>query len=514
MASSRYEAGYQAPHTVLVIGVADYEGALPALLGVTADIRNIQSAFETLNQTVASDLTTPGYDIIPVLNKDATGDGIRAALRSFQGGDSTYHDKTASNRAVIIYLAGHGVVRQTRDGVATAYFVPFDYDPERKNWDSLIPFDTILNARHFMASKHILFIFNCCYSGMALLHNPLTLHAEPIQWIRSADQELKSTVLPSSDAAWERSTRYRAYQVITAGNFDENVPDAWTTDLRQQNVVVPKAWLIQSPFNVALCAGLDGAAADDFGYCTADRLAYYVRQRLLTEQHYRDTLPRFGYLVGHEGGDLVLGQPNRVGTPPAPQYPVITRRKGLISLISPSSATAREMIGRDKTQWDGIEYHRLSQKNDTSQQQEDEFLTHLWLICTDESSVVAERMLFYFTNEFPSSQLKIRLCVVSDPYSVTEMQILISTILTDSLAAAQLTPDQVVLDVTGGTTPMTIGAALAAQKTQPPVALQYCSINHLSYSGGKPNTSRHTESPIRLLTVQDNDGISSPIITP
>ena len=511
VANTPYQAGYKAPHTVLLIGVSDYSSGdtIPSLPGVAADIQHVQRAFETLNQSADADPLKPKYEIIPILNRDATASGIRAALRKLQVGTDAYKDDATRERAVIIYLSGHGVIRETRDGLATAYFVPYDYDPDRKDWDTLVTLDSILDTRHFMAAKHVLFIFGCCYGGMSLMHSPLTLRAEPIYWVRSADQELSAVPPSPADKPLERFTTHRAYQVLTAGNFDEEVSDVWTYEQRVHNVPLPRIWLMQSPFNVALCAGLLGAAADDFGFTTADRLAYYVRQRLLTEQHYNATLPRFGYLPGHEGGDLVLGKPDVIGPKPAPQYRVINRRKGVISLISPSSATALEMIGRDKPQWEGIDYHRLNQNemrtesNMPATADEDGYLTHLWLIYTDESSSVAERMEHYYKTAYPNGQLTIRLCLVNDPYNIAETQNVIEAILKNEVPAAHLTLDQIVLDVTGSTTPMSIGSALAAHAQQPHVAMQYCSINHLSYSGGRPNTSRRTKTPIWLHTAQD-----------
>ncbi|MCC7209446.1 MAG: hypothetical protein IT323_19205, partial [Anaerolineae bacterium] len=267
--------------------------------------------------------------------------------------------------------------------------------------------------------------------------------------------------------------------------------------------------LTQSMFTGHLLQQLP-AAADDFGLITADSLAFHLKDHLgRVLQSHVDQMPAYGYLPGHDGGDYVLGtgrrQTERTSSP-------LKQRKGVIVLVSPSSAVssdmdrapgiyAREFIGKDKTQWSGIEYHRC---NDLDKEKETTLplnpargggpLKHLWLVYTESSEPVASEMRGSYEM---LETVDVHLVPLNDAYNVQETFQALANIL-DNVGAQGLSLEDVIVDVTGGTTPMSIGAGLACKQkadgtSRPsPCKMQYCQPNHLAFAGGRPDTTRLT----------------------
>ncbi len=491
---------------------------MPSLSGVAQDVAQF---CETLASADYLKKSNGDIDFVksqsgPWLKKD-----ILEALHSLQATTDSELRKSqlSKEQAVIIYVGGHAKIRETRDGIATAYFVPSDY--VEGDWNTLLSVDQILDARHFMAAKHVFYIFNFCYSGMALMHSPLALNITPDFWVRHMDPEAaqKRKEDQKIKGALARFTGYRAYQVLSASNYDIKVPDTWSDAEIIANASIPEGWEKRSPFNQALCDGLAGAAADDFGFITADMLGAYVRHRLGVENSSK-ALPRFGYLPGHGGGDMILGdkapghyisnaRSGHSGSATSEEntksdrytpYKTAARRAGVIALISPSSALALNMIGLDKTQWEGIEHHRLETQDAVTlplQQPKgnnDYLLKYLWLVHTEESETVALEMRHAYLEVDRTIQVSLHL--VTDAYIPAKTREVVADII--SSASQELSREQIILDVTGGTTPMSIGAALAALSNDPSIEMQYCSLNHFAFSGGRPDTTKRTKAPIVL----------------
>lgn len=517
-----YGSGYSGKHKVLVIGVDDYSGgAMPSLSGVTQDVAQF---YETLANSDYLKGKHEDIDYVKPQNGPWTKKNILQALHNLQATTDIElrRSQLSKEQAIIIYVAGHAKIRETRDGIATAHFVPSDYVDG--DWNTLLSVDQILDARHFMAAKHVFFIFSFCYSGMALMHSPLALNITPDFWVRHMDSEAaqKRGDDQKITGALARFMGYRAYQVLSASNYDVKIPDTWSDAEIMANAPIPEEWEKRSPFNQVLCEGLAGEAADDFGFITADMLGAFVRHRLGV-QYSSKALPRFGYLAGHTGGDMILGKKDpahRISkarkshsvsatadentqsdnyTP----YKTAVRRAGVIALISPSSARALDMIGMDKTQWEGIEHHRLAEQNAVTlplqkTSSNDNVLRYLWLVHTEESEEVAVQMSHAYLEV--DNTIHISLHLVADAYIPLKTRTVVANIISHARALPELPPEQIILDITGGTTPMSIGAALAALSNDPPIEMQYCSLNHFAFSGGRPDTTKRTKAPIVLET--------------
>lgn len=481
-----YLRGYDAGgHRLLAIAIDEYPSPVQQLQTAVNGAEALKHLLE--NEHGLRLQTTP------LKNEKASRTAILDALNDL------YHPADRVERpqdrecGTIIYVAGHGHIRYTRDGAAVGAFVPhgdvIDKRTDEIAWNSLIPFEVFTEARHFMASKHVLFIFDCCFAGAALTRSMLSLHqGSDVEYIGRHQHYPDS----GKREAWrddlvDRLTNYRSYQVLAAGRYEEGVLDGGGKPYRMGNKDLP-----QSAFTGTLLRGLQ-EAADDFGMITADMLAIYLRRQFVNSVP-ADHTPSHGYLPGHDGGDYVFTQGSRKASVLGRAEP-LRQRKGVIVIVSPSSAANEALVGRDKTQWMAVEYHRCG-KDDNN---EVTFpldpgrnrgpLTHLWLVHSQESEPMATAMKARYAALGKLNS--IQMCLVSDAYDVEAARKVVAEIL----AHSSLSVDEMIVDVTGGTTPMSIGAAFACKEYG--CEMQYCQPNHLAYAGGRPDTTR-TVVPVPL----------------
>ncbi len=505
-----YRRGYDAGHRLLGIAIDDYPSSdRPHYAKLQTAVNGAMALQHLLENEHGLHLQTT-----LLKNKDASRTAILGAL------DDLYHlDHRAAmdndrECGTIIYLAGHGHIRYTRDGAAVGGFVPYDYamderslKPGRKpepEWNSLISFDIFTEARHFMASKHVLFIFDCCFAGGALTRSMLSLH-------QGSNAEYAGRHMQYPDPAKSREelradlvgklTNYRSYQALAAGRYEEGVLDGGGKPYHMGTKD-----LSQSAFTGTLLRGLQ-EAADDFGMITADMLAIYLRRQFASSVR-ADHIPSHGYLPGHDGGDYVFNEGSRKAESVLGRAEPLKQRKGVIVIVSPSSATNEALAGRDKTQWMAVEYHRCDKDDhdevtfplDPSRSRGP--LTHLWLVHSQESEPMATAMKARYAALGKLNS--VQTCLVSDAYDIEAARQVVAEILVQS----PLPVGEMIVDVTGGTTPMSIGAAFACKEHG--CEMQYCQPNHLAYAGGRPDTTRAVV-PISLKYMEHTDESITPL---
>ncbi len=201
-----------------------------------------------------------------ILLKDAaaTKTAILDMYLSFSGKAEHPDDR------VIVFFAGHGMTKQGTRG-PIGYLVPVNGDWQ--NLNSLIRWDDLTRNADLIPAKHILFIMDACYSGLAM-----------------------QRVLPPGTHRFISDMLQRpARQVITAGKADETVAD----DGGPQGG--------HSIFTGYLLEGLHGAAADKNGVMTATNLMHYVYQKVGQDNRSRQT-PHYGHIDGD--GDFILKVPS------------------------------------------------------------------------------------------------------------------------------------------------------------------------------------------------------------
>lgn len=239
----------------LVIGIDKYAQAAPLEYAVCDA--------DEFRQTLVDSLGFAPEDITYLANEAATRQAILKAFLRFSGEDIDVDER------LIVFYAGHGHTRTGSRG-EIGYLVPHDAD--MSDFSTFIRWDEFTRNSELVRAKHILFIMDACYGGLAL-----TRSIGP-----GGARFLKDMML--------RHSR----QVLTAGKADEVVADSGGP--------LPN----HSVFTGHLLEGIRGKAATEDGVITAAGLMAYVYNRVATDKNSNQT-PHYGYFDGD--GDLILIAP-------------------------------------------------------------------------------------------------------------------------------------------------------------------------------------------------------------
>jgi len=198
--------------------------------------------------------------IILLKDDKATKDRIMKAFHGFTQNNTNPDDK------LLVFFAGHGnTIKGNRGEVG--FLVPVDAKPN--DTSTLIRWDDLTRNAELVKAKHILFIMDACYGGLAITRAPSV----------GSRRFLK-----------DMCQRY-SRQVITAGKADETVSDAGGP--------LPN----HSIFTGHLLQGLNGAAATNEGIITANGIMSYVYEKVGNDPNSHQT-PHFGYVEGD--GDFIF----------------------------------------------------------------------------------------------------------------------------------------------------------------------------------------------------------------
>jgi len=236
----------------LVIGINKYKDVSP-LSHATNDADAMAEVLKTKFNF--------GQDEIIVLKDDkATTDNIIQHFHGFTQSNTDPDDK------LLIFFAGHGHTITGNRG-EVGFLVPVDGTPAKTS--TLIRWDDLTRNAELIKAKHILFIMDACYGGLAITRAPAV----------GSRRFLK-----------DMCQRY-SRQVITAGKADESVADAGGP--------LPG----NSIFTGHLLEGLNGAAATEGGIITANGIMSYVYEKVGNDPHSHQT-PQYGYVEGD--GDFIF----------------------------------------------------------------------------------------------------------------------------------------------------------------------------------------------------------------
>jgi len=197
------------------------------------------------------------------LDEQATKATILKALLRHADPSTSHHDDRG-----LIFFAGHGHTAQSRRG-EVGYLVPVDGDCD--DLASLIRWDELTRNAELLIAKHVLFIMDACYGGLAVTRH---LH-------------------PGSRRFLKDMLRRHSRQVLTAGKADQEVSDGDG----------PRAG--NSIFTGHLLEAMDGAAATKDGILTANGIMAYVYDRVAKDQHSEQT-PHYGFIDGD--GDFIFSE--------------------------------------------------------------------------------------------------------------------------------------------------------------------------------------------------------------
>jgi len=246
----------------LVIGIDRYVHASPL------DIACADA--ESVTEVLVGELGFPATNVHMLLNDQATRATIMERFLAFE--------TLSPDDRLVFFFAGHGATVSGQRG-PIGYLVPVDGKLDDKS--TLIRWDDLTRNAEIIPAKHILFVMDACYSGLAMLR------ATGI-----GEQRFVSDML-------QRLSR----QVITAGKADEKVADGGGPTGRN------------SIFTGHLLEGLRGKAANENGVLTASYLMNYVYQSVANDPKSNQT-PHFGHFEGD--GDFILRTPNNEHLPGGP----------------------------------------------------------------------------------------------------------------------------------------------------------------------------------------------------
>lgn len=234
----------------LIVGINNYQKIGP----LTYAVNDADSIAEVLKTSLAF----PANHIQILKDGEATKARVMKEFLAFANKASDNDDR------VIFFFAGHGMTKKGLSG-DVGYLAPVDCDSA--DLSSFIRWDDLTRNADLIPAKHILFIIDACYSGLAL-NRALT----------PGSQRFVSDML-------QRVSR----QVLTAGKADQTVADGGPGG--------------NSIFTGHLLAGINGKAFTEEGVLTANILMNYVYQRVAQDTNSTQT-PHYGHILGD--GDFVL----------------------------------------------------------------------------------------------------------------------------------------------------------------------------------------------------------------
>jgi len=243
----------------VVVGINQYD-SWPKLSYAVSDAKSMKTVLQ-------EKFGFPEDHIYALYDKQATRDNIVELL-----GDTLANPKRVNPEdRVFIFYAGHGMTRKLPSGRDLGYIIPVDAAFDKFHTRS-ISMTHLRDFSEMIPAKHVYFVMDSCYSGIALT--------------RSGRTQADSGYL-------EEITSRTARQILTTGGADQEVADGGPGG--------------HSVFTWTLLQGLGGEADLDGNHIiTASELGAYVAPSVSKNS---SQTPSFGNMVGSEGGDFVFELP-------------------------------------------------------------------------------------------------------------------------------------------------------------------------------------------------------------
>lgn len=257
------EVGLYRESHALLIGESRYTAGWPDLTAVPGELEKVEDM-----------LQAQGFRVVKHL--DLEGGDLRKAITDFIG-----RYGFAKDNRLLIYFAGHGHTLERGYGQEMGYVVPSDApDPRQDRTGFLrkaVSMSQVLTWAREIEAKHVLFLFDSCFSGSVF-----------------AARDLPEVPPHISDLTAEP-----VRQFITAGKADQTVP--------AQSVFAPA-------FVDAIGHRL--ADLDKDGYVTGTELGMYLQRKVPQFARQTPQNPQYGKMPDYvlSRGDFVF----QVGLPPEP----------------------------------------------------------------------------------------------------------------------------------------------------------------------------------------------------
>ena len=186
------------------------------------------------------------------------------------------------NDRLLFFYSGHGLTYTTkRNKKDVGYIVPYDGDIDKI---SLIEFvDIVDKGIENISAKHVLFLMDCCFSGISALRN-------------INEDKISILSMPLDDYI-DHCIKDNTIQIITAGGKLESVLDS-------------SIYSGHSPFTGSIIYGLKTGDADlnKDGVITSTELGAYLLRNVsdVSNIYNHKQKPVFNRLPGDEGGEFII----------------------------------------------------------------------------------------------------------------------------------------------------------------------------------------------------------------
>jgi len=240
-----------------------YDHMVAVVIGID-NYSNFSSLEYAVNdaKSVCEQISKMGFDnIIPIYNKEATRARIMRVLSDELPG------RLGENDGLLVYFAGHGLTEELPGNGQEGYIAPVDIDRNNYRGTSISMTSIHQMIKNYKA-KHILFVFDSCYSGLGLKRSGGSMEIGK-RFIESVSQK-------------------KATQIITAGGKNEKVHEVNGHGL----------------FTRAFLFALEGKIKEiDADFLVASDIAQAVR-KIVTEETNGLQNPLYGWITGE--GDFVF----------------------------------------------------------------------------------------------------------------------------------------------------------------------------------------------------------------
>ena len=239
----------------LVIGINKYQNVNP--------LEYARNDAEAIAEMLTDKFGFPNENVIRLFDQEASKQAILSNYMRFS------QDDVEENDRLLIFFAGHGhTLSGNRNNVG--YLIPVD--GTLNDISTFIRWDELTRNSDLIKAKHIFFIMDACFSGLAITRS-----------------------LPPGSARYLKDMLQRhSRQVLTAGKADEVVADS--------DGPIPE----HSIFTGHLIEALNGKAASSDDIITANKVMAYVTDKVSRDQ-YSNQSPHYGYFEGD--GDFIFNAP-------------------------------------------------------------------------------------------------------------------------------------------------------------------------------------------------------------
>lgn len=99
-------------------------------------------------------------------------------------------ERVGEDDLLVFFFAGHGVTRKVGSRGSRGYLVPVDGGTDRRDqprWGSLLDMTDLESESELIPAKHVLFILDCCFGGLAVSRTagPVAAEGSPVEPGRS-----------------------------------------------------------------------------------------------------------------------------------------------------------------------------------------------------------------------------------------------------------------------------------------------------------------------------------------